>query len=863
MIKLEIEILSANAKDYQYELRNFLNDRLENMQVAIKEKPAGEGQMSLFTAEGILDGVIHAGMGISIEQAVLVFLPLMKDFFKHIHIPFGKKVEILATMGDGSERVTLSEDNEGVSKRYDNVSYSIDTEHMRAVLIGNCAFDNDFSPIPPVKNNLEDLCKLLSDKRNIGLPIENISIALDKTNTEIEELLLRVSKLPDTETLLIYFTGHGYRSDVNKLFLIARNTRKIDDYISGGVDYDFIKNVVLKSSPARQKILILDTCHSGIAAQGAEDAVPELNVTGTYILASSESDESSYFDKNKRNTFFTTSLLDTLSNGMDNDREMLALNDLYENARNHLDQRQQPLFKNKLNISPADFFIARNPAFSFEKSIQHARDLFKAGNLFEALNECRKILKRQPNNAEVKNLATQCNSDLLLAQLIKQGDEYFYQRHQYGKSLENYQQAHEINPGFMTAEKIRNCQAALGENKLTGTSEIKLPTAPADVDSPPKKENKLNEAAHNDAEEKGWPAKLMVLGIALLVAFSAWWLLSHFQGHEEKTDFTMLTALLDSLPAQAMEQLREAQEKDSAYYIIGNYYRTDKKPDSAVYFYDKSIAFSNLPAAYSALAGIYYNGEIQDSIKWRSPYDILKKADSLFKADTIAYYMLGSILDQNAQINTTGYMRSYWLYEKKLSAGSTDQLIEDASRFYLKGFKKGSVQCATGLGFLYLNIRKDPVSAYPFLKKSAENNVPIAQFFVSDMLAQGYGVKKNTAESNQWLQSYINHADVAELLHAASLYANKEPAYLNEYMVEPDCAKAAILYNAADSNAYTIHEDHERADLYLALGNFYYGKNADCKQILNLSKARGYYQKASDLGNVSARSYLEEKKWKK
>lgn len=367
MIKLEIEIVSADAKDYQYALRNFLNEHLENMQVSIKEKPAGEGQMSLFTPEGILESVIHAGIGIGIEQCVDVFLPLLKDFFKQIHIPFGKKVEILATMGDGSERVTISEDNEGVSKRYYNVSYSIDTGHTRAVLIGNSEFDYDFTPIPPVKNNIEDFCKLLTDKRNIGLLPENISVALDKTNTEIEDLLLGVSKLPDTQTLLVYFTGHGYRSDVNKLFLIARNTRKIDDYISGGVDYDFIKNVVLKSSTAKQKIVILDACHSGIATQGAADAMLEVNVTGTYIMASSESDESSYFDKNKRNTFFTASLLDTLSNGIDNDREMLALNDLYENAKNNLDQRQQPLFKNKLNISPADFFIARNPAFSLRR----------------------------------------------------------------------------------------------------------------------------------------------------------------------------------------------------------------------------------------------------------------------------------------------------------------------------------------------------------------------------------------------------------------------------------------------------------------------------------------------------------------
>jgi TPR repeat protein len=840
MIKLEIEILSVDAKNYQYELRNYLNERLENMQVSIKEKPAGEGQMSPFTPEGILDGVIHAGLGIGIEQCVHVFLPLLKDFFKHIHIPSGKKVEILATMGDGSERVTISEDNDGVSKRYDNVHYSIDTGHTRAVLIGNSEFDNDFSPISPVKNNIEDFCKLLSDKRNIGLLPENISIALDKTNTEIEELLLRVSKLPDTETLLIYFTGHGYRSDVNKLFLIARNTRKIDDYISGGIDYDFIKNVVLKSSPAKQKIVILDACHSGIATQGASDAMLDLNVTGSYVMASSESDESSYFDKNKRNTFFTASLLDTLTHGLDNDQEMLALNDLYENAKNHLDQRQQPLFKNKLNISPVDFFIARNPAFSFEKSIQHARQLFKDGSLFEALKECRKILKRQPDNSEVNNLAVQCNSDLLLAQFIKQGDEYFYQRHQYSKALENYQQAYEIKSDYMTAEKIKNCREAIQGGGMADK-----------VEPGPKKERatKAPEEHQEESEKKNMPAKLLVLGIAVLVIFGGWWLLSLINKHKEKTDFTTLTAMLDNSPAQALEQLREAEEKDSAYYIIGKYYQGHQKPDSAVYYYSKAITAANLPAANSALAALYFEESMNDSKKMKFVYELLKRADSLSRADTSAYFMLGGIQAK----------RAYWAING-LSNGDPDALMDEAERWYLKGFKKGSVQCGSSLGFFYLYERKNAGAAFTYLKAAAENNVHLAQFFVSDMLAHGNGIPKNTDESNRWFRIFLETTGPVEMLQTAFYYSVKGGSFYKGYTVEPDCARAAAIYRATENKVGTIPDDHDRSNTYLTLGNYYYNKNAVCREVVTPDhpKAREYYKKASELGNATARAYLED-----
>ncbi len=851
MVNLEIEILSADAKEYLYELRNYLNEHIENLQVSIKEQPALEGQMSLFTAESILNGVIHAGIGIGIEQCVHVLLPVLKDFFKHIPVPFGKKIELLATLGDGAGRVTFSEDNEGVSKRYDNVTYSIDTGHTRAVLIGASEFDNDFHPIPPVKNNVADLYKLLIDKRNIGLLPENISIALDKTNTEIEELLLRVSKLPDTETLLIYFSGHGYRSDVSKLHLIARNTRKIDDYILGGIDYDFIKNIVLKSSPAKQKIVILDACHSGIATQGINDTILDVPVTGTYILASSESDEVSYYDKNKRNTFFTGSLLDTFTNGIDNAKEMLALNDLYENARNHLDQRQQPRFKDKLNISASDFFIARNPSFSLEKNIRYATMLFNAGNLSEALREYRKILKRQPGNQEVRDLAEQCNNDLLFAQFMKQGDEYYYQQQQYQIALDNYQQAYEIKPDFMTAEKIRNCKTSLQEGRTpTATKPASVKTALDEMDIVTKKEKAVVEAEgeKEEPEKKNLPAKLLVLIISLVVILMGWWIMKLFNGHEEKTNFTELKAMLDSVPGQALNVLRQAKEKDSAYYIIGNYHRADKKIDSAVYYYDKAIAFSNLPAAYSALASIYYLHEISDSTKMRSPYNILKTADSLFKADTTAYLILGSLIENEA------------LEKMAMSGIINSDLEKETERWYLKGFKRGSKLCCERLAFFYLDLRQDPAAAYPYLKQSAENNVLLAQLYTSDLLMHGNGVAKNLVESNKWLGVFCKNAEPNELLRAAKIYAGKNSGFYSGYRVEIDCLTVATLYTALENKAAEINNKYEQGDIYLELGNYYYGKNLPCNQISNSNhaKARGFYQKAADLGNKVASLYLTD-----
>ena len=154
MINIEIEISSANAKEHLYELRNYLAESMENLQISVKEQPAIEGQMSAFSPEGILNGVIHAGVGIGIEHCIHILWPLISDWLKRKKLDSKKNIEVLATLGDNSGRVSFSEDSEGVTKRYENVTYSIDTARTRAILIGCAEFQNDFVPIAPVKANL-------------------------------------------------------------------------------------------------------------------------------------------------------------------------------------------------------------------------------------------------------------------------------------------------------------------------------------------------------------------------------------------------------------------------------------------------------------------------------------------------------------------------------------------------------------------------------------------------------------------------------------------------------------------------------------------------------------------------------------
>lgn len=468
---LEVEIRSATSNNDVYELRNFLQQQLEGVQLNIKEQPAQPGEMSGALVLPIIAAVVEGlfghtfahyighSVGQSLKEGYTKFLqPSIEKWLQTKKD--GQHLEVLSTLKDDTASVHFLEDNKGRSEVFENLKYAIDVAHTKVVLIGNSEFDGSFSSIPPVKGNIEDLYRLLTDKLHIGIPQENVVIAFNKTNTEIEEILLQQSRQPSTETLIIYFSGHGHRTDVKKLYLVAKNSKRIDDYLIGGVDFDFISNVILRNSTAKQKILILDACHSGIATQGTEDMVQRMDVKGSYVLASSPGDEVSYFEKEGRNTYFTGTLLNVLKNGIENANEMIALEDLYDYSKEQLNEKNfpHPIYKNELNIPASNFFIARNPSFSLEKLKLRPERLFRQGRFEEALYEYRLLLQRYPEDMELRAKANECETSALFNRLVQDGDEMFFHAKDYGGAIERYRKALQIKDDMLVVGKMSKCQ---------------------------------------------------------------------------------------------------------------------------------------------------------------------------------------------------------------------------------------------------------------------------------------------------------------------------------------------------------------------------------------------------------------------
>ena len=142
----------------------------------------------------------------------------------------------------------------------------------------------------------------------------------------------------DSDIALFYFSGHGY-IDNGGGFLITSDCIDGDD----GFSMDELL-VIANSSLARSKIIILDSCHSGIAGTPQTTANQALLSEGVTILTASSA--SQYALEQGGSGVFTSLLVDALNGSASNLVGDITPGSIYA----HIDQslgpwEQRPIFK--------------------------------------------------------------------------------------------------------------------------------------------------------------------------------------------------------------------------------------------------------------------------------------------------------------------------------------------------------------------------------------------------------------------------------------------------------------------------------------------------------------------------------------
>lgn len=238
---------------------------------------------------------------------------------------------------------------------------SYDFSNSTAIVIGNSNYnDNSLANLPTVENNVDGLISVLSDINIIGFQESKIFKFLNYNSaSELGKELASII-LKTTDTILLYFAGHGKINDDGELCLTVSGT-DVNALELTSIPFKAIKNLLSKS-PAKSKILIIDSCFSGRAiefmGQAEMDIFQAEGVQGTYLMTSVPRNKfAKALDSNKQYTAFTSVLLNTLENGISIPKEYLSLDDIYHYIKSDTTIFNEPQYVQNANIDKFKFAL--------------------------------------------------------------------------------------------------------------------------------------------------------------------------------------------------------------------------------------------------------------------------------------------------------------------------------------------------------------------------------------------------------------------------------------------------------------------------------------------------------------------------
>lgn len=209
----------------------------------------------------------------------------------------------------------------------------------RALLIGI----NNY-PGNELKGCIEDIkqVKAAIEKNGDGSPNFDVMMMPDvQTAAEVMENVQRLFS-GDGEAALLYFSGHGYVNDTGAEIVMPQDIATPGQYYSG-IQMRTIMDVV-NNSRVRNKIVILDCCHSGnMGRYKVEDSSSHLQ-SGVSILTACREDE--YAEEIGGHGVFTELLCTALNGGAADYCGNITIGGIYSYIDRSLGAWQQrPVFK--------------------------------------------------------------------------------------------------------------------------------------------------------------------------------------------------------------------------------------------------------------------------------------------------------------------------------------------------------------------------------------------------------------------------------------------------------------------------------------------------------------------------------------
>lgn len=217
-------------------------------------------------------------------------------------------------------------------------------QESRAVLIGTSRYTDPSwhdRQLPAVGANLAELAAIVRDDALWGLPDEHCAVVHGPLTPA--ELIgpIRRAAADATDTLLVYYAGHGFlagRGDAELQLTLAGSA---DGDEVGAVNYNLFRNAVLDTR-ARRRIVVLDCCFAGSAVHTMGQAADQAPIAGAYVLAAVPPYRLAIAPRGAVYTAFTGELVSLLREGISDAGPELKLDDIYQHLWSRLAARNLP-----------------------------------------------------------------------------------------------------------------------------------------------------------------------------------------------------------------------------------------------------------------------------------------------------------------------------------------------------------------------------------------------------------------------------------------------------------------------------------------------------------------------------------------
>ena len=235
----------------------------------------------------------------------------------------------------------------------------------RAVLIGVHSYAA-LPGLPAVENNLTDLHAALTNLDIWGLPPKNCQVVAQPASAgAILNAVIEAGRQA-TDTLIVYYAGHGLTDPfTDELYLTLPDSEP--ELTATGLAYEFLRRSVRDQRVrATRKVVILDCCYSGRAADGVMSAaVAGRTVTdGTHVLTASGATETAWSPPGERHTAFTGELVRVIDQGIPYGPDPLSMDAVYRHVHTELTAKGRPLPHQYNRNAGGDIAIARNRSAS-------------------------------------------------------------------------------------------------------------------------------------------------------------------------------------------------------------------------------------------------------------------------------------------------------------------------------------------------------------------------------------------------------------------------------------------------------------------------------------------------------------------